>query len=217
MGIDVPLRTGYLGILAADPASADLVSGQWWYNSTELNWKFYNGDVTILFGGTFTKERHILGSEFGRPNTNPPGIVDQDNLTLLSFTVNTDKLTYEFDVPDDYAEGPIDFHVEWTNDGGADDDGKNVKWQIDYQVGNVGDAISGSHANSPKTVEDTYASVLGWILHHTAVMSIGAADFDGKHAIYLKVSAVTAPATALSCEPHLTSLHMTYKAKREVD
>ncbi len=177
-------------------------------------WKFYNGAITALFGGTYTKEVHISADAFGRPNTNPPTVVDQDNLTLYSFTVNTDRLTFKLFIPTDYDSGPINVHVEWTNDGGTDDNDKNVKWQLDYQVGSVGDVISGSHANSPKTVEDTYESASGWVLHETADMTIAAADFAGKEVLFIKFSAITAPATELTCEPHIICACLSYTAKR---
>jgi len=77
-----------------------------------------------------------------------------------------------------------------------------------------GDVISGSHTNSPKTVEDTYASASGWVEHHTANMEIAEADFSGKECIYLKLSAITPSGTALSCEPHLLGICFAYTAKR---
>ena len=162
--------------------------------------------------GTFSKKVSIPAEEFGKPNTNPPGIVDQDNLTLYNFTLDTDQVTYKFPVPNDYAGGPIDFSILWTNDGGVDDNGLAAKWQLDYQVGGEGDVISGSHANSPKSTEDTYDSDLGWVEHHTSNMIIAAADFAGKLCIFLKLSAITPVGAALTCEPHLIGMCYIYRA-----
>lgn len=210
----VPIRTQYLGPLDADPDTAELTGGQWWYNTTEGEWKFYNGKIVSLFGGTYSKTFAIDADEFGRPFTNPPDVVDQDNLTLYSFTLNTDKMTYKFPVPTDYDSGAFEFMVVWTNDGGVDDNGLAVKWQLDYQVGDEGDVISGSHANSPKSTEDTYDSASGWVEHHTDWMSIAEADFSGKLCIFLKLSAVTPTGAALTCEPHLLGMCFRYTAKR---
>jgi len=162
--------------------------------------------------GTFSKTVSIPAEEFGLPNTNPPGIVDQDNLTLYKFTLDTDQVTFKLPVPGDYAGGNIDFSIIWTNDGGVDDNGKAAKWQLDYQVGGEGDVISGSHANSPKNTEDTYASASGWVEHHTGIMTIAVADFSGKLCIFLKLSAVTPTGAALTCEPHLSGMCFTYTA-----
>lgn len=162
--------------------------------------------------GTFSKTVSISAEEFGLPNTNPPGIVDQDNITLYKFTLNTDLITHKLPVPSDWAGGDISFWVVWTNDGGVDDNGKAAKWQIDYQVGEEGDAVSGSHANSPKSVEDTYDSASGFIEHHTGLMTIAEADFLGKLCIFLKLSAVTPGGTPLTCEPHLVGMCFTYRA-----
>jgi len=211
----VPIRTQFIGILAADPATGLLTAGMWWFNSTEGAFKFYDGPIIIALGGTYNYIEAIPVESLGRPNTNPPTVVDQDNLTLLSFTVDTDKVTLKMPVPSDIAAGEsLDFNVVWTNDGGVDDNGKNVKWQFDYQVGSEGDVISGNHANSPKTVEDTYDSALGWVEHDTAYISIPNADFLGKACIFIKISAITAPATVLTCEPHMIGICRRYVRQR---
>ncbi|GAH49399.1 unnamed protein product, partial [marine sediment metagenome] len=163
--------------------------------------------------GAFSKTVSIPAEEFGLPFTDPPDIVDQDNLSLYSFVVNTDKLTHKFPIPSDYAGGDITFWLVWTNDGGEDDNGKAVKWRLDYQVGDEGDVISGSHDNSPKSVEDTYDSDAGWVEHHTGKMTIAEADFSGKLCLFLKLSAVTPDGAALTCEPHLIGLCYTNIAK----
>lgn len=218
--MSVSVRSLYLGTLAADPPDGSVPAGSWWYNTVEGKWKFHNGVQTFILGGsgevggTYTKTVSIPGDQFGRPNTNPPTVVDQDNLTLYSFTVNTDQMTWKFPIPSDYDSGPFQFWVVWTNDGGTDDNGKNVKWQLSYQVGKEGDVISGSHVNSPKSVEDTYASALGWVEHHTATMSIAAIDFGGKTCIFIQIMAVTPSGTALSCEPHMLGVCFSYTAKR---
>jgi len=167
---------------------------------------------TPAMKGTYTKEVELPGESLGLPFTDPPTIEDQDNVSLYKFTLDTDKLTHDFELPEDYHSGDINIAVMWTNDGGVDDNGKFAKWQLDYQTAAMGDAVSGDHANSPKDTEDAYASDSGWIEHHTAAMTIAAADFAGKHHILLKLSAVTPAGTALTCEPHLICLCITYTA-----
>lgn len=213
----LPIRTGYLGLLSADPPLATLVAGQWWFNTSEGVFKFFNGVELAPLGGTYQKLVRTPADEFGRPFTNPPNVVDQDNLTLYSFTVNTDQMTYKFPIPTDYdQEGGFTFLILWTNDGGVDDNGKNVKWQLSYQVGAEGDVISGSHANSPRTTEDTYTSDLGWVEHHSDVITIPHDDFAGKYCLFLKIMAVTPAGTPLTCEPHLIGMCILYQAKRFV-
>lgn len=159
------------------------------------------------------KTRSIPADQFGRPNTNPPTVVDQDNLTLYSFTLNTDRITFKFPVPFDYDSGSITFLIIWTNDGGTDDLNKYVRWQLDYQTAAEGDVLAGNHVNSPKNVNDQYPSATGWIEVHTNEMEIGADDFTGKACIFIKLSAVTPPPTALSCEPHLLGVCYSYLSK----
>jgi len=162
--------------------------------------------------GTFEETKSIGADVFGRPNTNPPSVVEQDNLTLYAFTLDTDEMTIKFPVPSDYYGGDIRFWTVWTNDGDTDDQNTFAKWQLDYQVGAEGEVISGSHANSPKSVEDEYLSALGWVEYHTGYMTIAAADFAGKTCLYLKISAVTPVGAALTCEPHLLGMCYTYTA-----
>lgn len=152
----------------------------------------------------------LSSDAFGRPNTNPPDIVEINNVLLYEFTLNTDKMFFKFPVPSDYHEGDFTFFVVWTNDGGADDNEKDVKWQIDYQTATMGDPINGSHANSPKVINDTYTSDTGWIEHHTGIMTIAAADFAGKTCIYIKLTAITPDGVVLTCEPHLVGVCFTY-------
>ena len=163
--------------------------------------------MSIIYNTRLTA---IPADQLGKPAANNPVIVDQANLTLYEFTLNTDIMTYKFPIPIDYKDGDILFYVVWTNDGGVDDQNKFAKWQLDYQVGTEGDVIDGSHGNSPKSVEDEYLSASGWVEHHTEYMTIEAADFTGKTCIYLKLSAVTPAGTALTCSPHLLGICFLY-------
>jgi len=163
-------------------------------------------------GATYTKTESIPADAMGRGAANNPTVVDINNVTVYEFTINTDFLTYKLPVPSDYASGGLKFNAVWTNDGGVDDLNKNVRAQFDYQIGAEGDAVSGSHANSPKNVNDTYTSALGWIEHHSDYVTIAESDFSGKECVYVKVSFVTAPATALSCDPHLIGICLQYEA-----
>jgi len=160
----------------------------------------------------YTCEGFLPADQFGKPKTDPPEIVDQDNVTLYAFTLNNDKVTIKFPLPTNYVSGPLSFKVAWTNDGGIDDNGKDVKVQLDYQVAAEEETIAGSHANSPKTIEDTYTSASGWIQHRTGYMNIAATDFTFGDCIFLKLSFVTPTGTALSCEPHLLGICMKYLA-----
>lgn len=161
---------------------------------------------------TYEKFVHLPTGLLGRANISPPTIVVQDNVKLLAFTVNTERFFYTWRIPNDYAGGDLDIYFHWTNDGDTDDLNKNVRAQVDYQVFSDGDSIAGSHASSPKNVNDAYTSALGWIFHTTGAMTIAAADFAGEHMVAMKGSFVTAPATVLSCEPHLVALMLGYTA-----
>lgn len=163
--------------------------------------------------GTYMKMTLLSADAFGRPSVNPPAVITQDNLTMYGFTLNTDSIYVKYQMPTDYASGSLMIYVMWTNDGGVDDNGLAVKWQIDYQISDTGEIVSGSHANSPRDVEDTYDSATGWLLYHTAAIMIPSTDFtDVDHMLFMKLSAVTPGGAALTCEPNLIGLHVMYRA-----
>lgn len=165
-----------------------------------------------LTGPTYTKTVDISAEMLGKGAANNPTVVDINNVTLYSFTVNTDFMTYKLTIPTDYATGGLKLNAVWTNDGNTNDNGKNVRLQIDYQVATEGDAVNGSHANSPKNVNDAYTSATGWIENDSDYVTIAEADFTGKLCVFVKVSFVTAPDTVLTCEPHLIGICLQYIA-----
>jgi len=180
--------------------------------TTATQIKFSPRLVTVVGGGTYTKRLSIGADAFGKPAANVPTVVDQDNITLYAFTVNTDLMTYKMPVPADYASGDLLITAIWTNDGGVDDLNKNVRAQMDYQISAEGEIVSGSHANSPKNVNDAYTSNAGFIDCRTGAMTIAAADFAIGDCVFWKISFVTAPVTALTCEPHLVGMCIQYTA-----
>lgn len=171
-----------------------------------------------IFNPYVIRNMSLSAETFGRPNLNPPSQVEQDNLILYSFTLDTDKIFFKFAIPFDIHIGDgsvgISMALRWTNDGGVDDDGKNVLWRFDYQLGKSGTPISGSYVNSPKYVGDTYDGASGWLEHQTDFIVIPDSEFVGQECIFVKVSAITPTAPALTCEPHLIGACMKYMASR---
>jgi len=155
--------------------------------------------------------KHLPTGLLGKPDIQPPTIVIQDNIKYLAFTVGTDRIFYTWEVPLNFAGGDLDIWVHWTNDGGVDDEDKDVKVQIDYQVIDDGDVMTGSHGNSPKSIEDTYTSAAGWVRHTTGAMTIEEADFVSKHEIEMKISFVAPAGAALTCDPHLSALMLRFR------
>jgi len=154
---------------------------------------------------------HIPAGTFGKPPANSPEVVTVDNTKLLEFDVNTDSVHYKWKIGEHYVPGTdilIQFH--WTNDTGVDDNGKNVKIQVEYLAVNDGDVLSGSHANSPRHIDDAYTSDLGSVFHTTGEITIPAADFAGKHEMQMKVMFVTADAVALTGKPRLDAMMITH-------
>ena len=183
-------------------------------------WIHHTLNPTEIVVGTSTTETYerldvIPVEALGRPPTNPPTVVIQDNLTLLSFTLNTERVAFKFPLPADYVSGPLSVACVWTNDGGTDDNGRNVRWQMSFQTANWDESVAGDHAHSPLILDDTYESTQGWILHQTPYMAIEAADL--KHCQFLRLMALTPLGSALTCEPHLVGVCRKYLARRVLE
>jgi len=152
----------------------------------------------------------ILPAEnIGRSQANTPVIVENDNLQYLSFAMG-DEVFIKFPVPTNYVSGGVIITPVWTNDGGVDDLNKDVKCQIDYQVAATGEATDGNHANSPRSQEDTYTSVAGWIEHRFEGITIPDAEIDIMECIFIKLSFIAPVGVALTCNPHLIGICLTY-------
>ena len=151
-------------------------------------------------------------SALGKNVTNPPAEDFIDNVFVLKFTVGTDKVHKNFPKPSDYTgTAGIDISYIWTNDGGVDDNDKDVKGQITYQVSSAGDAVDGTLGTID--VEDTYASASGYIEHKSGAMTIPHAAFTDETCIYITFSFEAPAGTGITCEPHLIGLCISYAGR----
>ncbi|GAI86369.1 unnamed protein product [marine sediment metagenome] len=163
---------------------------------------------------TIVKHVHLDVGRFKIPADPAPAVVVQDNVAMLSFAQNGTESAYlRWVIPDDYAGGDLTIIIVWTNDGGVDDNGKNVKWQLNYQVvTGPGASIEGDHANSPKTINDTYTSDTKHLVHMTDPTTLAAADFAGDHGIVFRLTAVVADPTQLTGEALFLGAAINYTA-----
>jgi len=192
-----PTTSGYVQSVGSAHGANYMLLAPMWIRNLEL---------------TKIEHVHLSTGLLGKKQVGPPEIVIQDNTKMLAFTLNIDDFFYHWAVPEDFAGGDLTVNFMWTNDGGVDDNGKDVKVQLDYQTYADGESIAGSHANSPKTANDTYTSDGGWEPHQTPGMVIAEADFIDKHAISFKGSFITPDGTELTCEPHLIAVGLSYLA-----
>ena len=166
--------------------------------------------------GLYQKILSRPAEEFGRGSTNPPTVVTKDCALVYAFTPDKDELFWSFPVPIDFDNGDLEFGIVWTNDGGVDDKGKRVKWELSYRVGADRDSIAGYHKNSPKTVIDRYRRKKGWIEQHADWITIQEKDFNIAKGqvvcINLRLRALSV-GNPLTCEPHFVGMCIRYIAK----
>jgi len=161
---------------------------------------------------TGTVVENIDVTALGKNPTNPPAEGFIDNVYVMVFTVGTDKVHKNLVKPASYqGTGGLKISYVWTNDGGVDDEDKNVKGQITYKTTTVGDSVSGN--TGTLSVEDTYTSALGYIEHKSGYMTIPHADLDGKDCIYIQFSFETPAGAALTCDPRLIGICITYEGR----
>ena len=168
--------------------------------------------------GHYRKEVHIGIGQFKTPAAGAPAIATQDNTTMLSFAQNdTESIFLTWKVPEDYAGGDLTVEIHWTNDSGVDDEGKNVRWELNYQtVALALGSIAGDHANSPKVVNDTYTSATGHLFHTADMATVAAADFAGDHQVQFRLTAIAPAAVAMTGEAQFLEMMISYDAWRMV-
>lgn len=163
---------------------------------------------------TYTRYVHLNTAHFKIPAAGAPAVNVQDNTVMLGFNQNdSESIFMSWAVPTDYAGGDLSMTIHWTNDGGVDDNGKNVRWEINYQtVVSPGGSIAGDHANSPKLLNDTYTSATGHLEHTTGTATIAAADFALAHHVHIRLTALVAAATQMTGDSQFLEMELEYTA-----
>ena len=173
--------------------------------------------VTSLASGTRLIHKHWTASELGKNVTNPPVVVHFGITKVLKFTVNTDKASYKFLVPDDYASGDFLIHINWTRSTtGSDESTKTVKWQVKNLVINGTSEECATGENTDDAVQDTYdsSSETDKIVYQTENITIAAAEFAAEETVIIEIMAVTVDSGVALSEPALVSLGFEYTAHK---
>jgi len=161
---------------------------------------------------TGTVTENIDVTSLGKNPTNPPVEGFIDNVYVMIFTVGTDKVHKNLFKPSTYqGTDGLKLSYVWTNDGGVDDEDTNVKGQITYKTTTMGDSLSGN--TGTLSIEDTYTSATGHIEHKSGYMTIPHADLVDKECIFIQFSFETPSGAALTCEPRLIGICITYEGR----
>ena len=132
---------------------------------------------------------------------------------MLGFNQNdTESVFLNWEIPGDYAGGDLEIMIHWTNDGGVDDNGKNIRWQVNYQTVADDGSIAGDHANSPEVIDDTYTSATGHLFHTTVMAAVAAADLVGVHEVHIRLTALIAAPVQLTGESQFIAMMLVYDA-----
>jgi len=170
--------------------------------------------VTSLASGTRTAHKHWTASELGKNKTDPPAVDHFGICKVIKFTVNTDKASYKFLVPDDYASGNFTIHINWTRSTtGSNESGKTVKWQVKNLVinGTNEEVATGENTDA---IQDAYdsSSTTDKICYQTGNITIAAAEFAAEEIVIIEIMAVTVDSGVALSEPALVSLGFEYTA-----
>ena len=163
------------------------------------------------------RKKKIGASKLGNPPSNPPAIEVYGITHVLKFTVNTDKSYHKLEIPSDYAGGDITLHLHWTKSTtNSDQSNKNVKWQIKYLL--LEEDSNCNSGESTLTAQDTYISAVSasQIIYTSPALTIPANGYSPHKMIMLEGMAITPTGDALSDEPALIALGITYKAKNVI-
>jgi hypothetical protein len=177
-----------------------------------------DGMPTVVADAAYTRTYHepTITPELG---ANPPG--QQPNVAVIGetivaeFTPNTDSAYRIFKIPGSFFASPA-FHVHWTKESGIGGNGNqfgnSVRWRITYKVfqstPTTADDIN--VAGTVIDLDDTYddSGSTTRLAYRTA--SVAAAGFVAGYYLSVKLQAVTPAGTALTCEPALISMDLTF-------
>jgi hypothetical protein len=174
-----------------------------------------SGLPTVVANAEATRTYHesIVRAESG---ANAPG--QQPDLEVISdtivaeFTLNTDSAYRLFKIPAYYVTGAA-FHAHWTKESGiagnGNELGNSVRWRVSYKVW----AGEGTDINVAPTVvdlDDTYTDGGSTTRITQRTANVAAPGFIANYYLSLKVEAVTPAGTALTCEPALISIDLTF-------
>ena len=167
--------------------------------------------------GTFTRHVHWTASNLGKNVTHPP-VVDHYGITkVLKFTVNTDKVSYKWLIPDDYASGDLTLHINWTRSTtGTDESTDTVNWQVKNLVVNGTSEEIAAGENTDDTIQDAYtsSSTTDKICYETEDITIAAGEFSAGELLIMEIMAITVGSGTPLSEPAIISVGLHYTAYR---
>lgn len=145
------------------------------------------------------------GSAVNSGSTTP---IASNALLLTAFTLNTDGAWQQFKIPDNFVDEPA-FHVHWSKSTNAVNSGRNVRWRMSYTIFD-GSSEDGAVAPTVTEVEDTYedGGTTSRIVYRTADVPLS--GFVAGYYMAVEIQAVTPTGTALTGEPGLFALDLTF-------
>lgn len=137
-----------------------------------------------------------------------PAPTPAGSMLLLAFTIGTDQAHRQFKIPSYFAGNP-NVHVHWSKTSDAVETGKAVRWRVSYTVFN-GSSEDGGGVPTVVELEDTYddAGTTTRVVHRTA--NVALAGFVAGYYVSMAIEAIAPTGAALSSEPGLFTLDLTF-------
>jgi len=144
------------------------------------------------------------------PGTTPtPGAVGP--FIYLTFSLDNDAAFRQFKIPNAYVSDP-NFHIHWTKTSDANDLGKAVRWRVTYIVFRSSPTVAGDANITPTVVEveDTYDDSGTTSRNVYRTPNTPMVGFVANYYVSMKIEAITPVGAALSANPALFSLDVTF-------
>lgn len=137
-----------------------------------------------------------------------PTLESYGSVLVLEFTPNTDDAFRQFKIPHSFV-GNAAIHLHWTKSSDADELGKAVRWRVEYTIFN-GSSQDINVTPSFVEIEDTYdvSDTTARVVYRTS--SVPLTGFVAGYYLGLRVLAVTPVGVALSGDPSLFSVDLTF-------
>ena len=139
-GVLIPRLTSSQKIAIASPTTGllvfqtDSVAGFYYYNGT--HWEILLSDTTKIY--TNNRCLDVIGKGVGTTKTTTTSV---DNAIVEQFDID-DQLFFDISHPSDYIGGDITIHLDFIPMGS--ESGKNVRWEMTYQVMINNSVVSGT-------------------------------------------------------------------------
>lgn len=125
----------------------------------------------------------------------------------LQFALNDDEAYRVFKIPSSFVDTPS-FHVHWTKSGDQNEQGKVVKWRIQYTIFSGSGGVVGAGTTIESELTYLAADTTARTIYRSPNLAL--TGFVAGYYVSMKIQAVTPVGTPMVSQPVLYSVDLMY-------